>query len=77
MNSLGLTFAELMEVVRTCECIQIAQCTPRYFKDFVSERLAPAFPELAGKVQQLSAEQVHTLCDYVCTTHSLIDRKLS
>ena len=71
-SSLGLTLDELMEVVRTCEAIEIEDCTPPYLQDFIATRLADAFPGLAARVRQLDADQMDLLCEYIKDTYSLI-----
>jgi hypothetical protein len=69
---LRITFDELVEVVRTCDQIEIETCTPVYLKDFIAKRLAKRFDLLAATVMKFSAEQMRGLCAYIKDTHALI-----
>lgn len=69
---LGLTLEELMEVVRTCESIEIEDCTPPYLQDFIAQKLADAFPDLSAQVRQFDADQMDALCEYIKETYFLI-----
>jgi hypothetical protein len=72
MSILNFTLDELTEVVRTCESIDIAECTPPYLQDFIATRLADDFPELSTKVRRLSADEMDALCEHIKDTYSLI-----
>ena len=69
---LGLSLDELMEVVRTCDSIEIEDCTPDYLQDFIAERLDSNFPVLARRVRLFDADQMDALCEYIKDTHFLI-----
>ncbi|HZL89662.1 MAG TPA: hypothetical protein VFB96_14960 [Pirellulaceae bacterium] len=69
---LGFSLDELMEVVRTCDAIEIEDCTPDYLQDFIAQRLDADFPVLANRVRLLNAEQMDALCEYIKDTHFLI-----
>jgi hypothetical protein len=69
---LGLTLVELMEVVRTCNSVELDRCTPPYLQEFITKRLEGEFAGLATKVRQLSAKQMDALCEYITITHRLI-----
>ena len=71
---LGLTLIELMEVVRTCDSIEIEHCTPPYLKDFIAKRLDDQYAALATKIRKLSDQQIDAICEYVKITHRLIRR---
>jgi hypothetical protein len=72
MSAVALSLDELLEVVGTCQFIEIEDCTPPYLQDFIAQRLADSFPAIATKVRGLDAEQMHRLCDYSKDTYSLI-----
>ena len=72
MNNLGLTLDDLVEVVRTCDVIEIDSCNPPYLKDFIAGRLAPAFPELSSKVHGYDEQQMHLVCEHVKATFALL-----
>jgi hypothetical protein len=69
---LGITLDELMAVVRTCDQIEIEDCTPVYLKDFIAKRLEQRFGRLATRVSGLSDEQMDGLCGYIKHTQDLI-----
>jgi hypothetical protein len=69
---LGLTLVELMELVRTCDAIEIEECTPPYLRDFIAKRLDADFPALAAKVRKFDDPQLDAICEYVKITHRLI-----
>jgi hypothetical protein len=71
---LGLTLIELMEVVRTCDSIEIEDCTPPYLKDFIAKRLDDQYAALAAKTRKLSDQQIDAICEYIKITHRLIRR---
>jgi hypothetical protein len=71
MSGLNLKLDELVEVVRTCQSIEIEGCTPPYLQDFIATRLADAFPELSTRVRQFDQGQMDRLCQYIKDTHSL------
>lgn len=71
---LGLTLIELMEVVRTCDSIEIDDCTPPYLKDFIANRLADQYAALAAKIRNLNEQQMDAICEYIKITHRLIRR---
>ncbi len=62
MGSHRISLEELIEIIRSCDAIEIDQCTPTYFQEFVATRLAQRFPELSTKVRQLEREQMDRLC---------------
>lgn len=68
----GLTLVELMEVVRTCDSMELEKCTPPYLRDFIANRLEPELPPLAAKVRNLAAQQMDAICEYIKLTHRLI-----
>jgi hypothetical protein len=61
-----------MEVVRTCDSIEIEDCTPPYLRDFIATRLDCSAPHLALNVRRLGDEQMDAICEYVKITHRLI-----
>lgn len=69
---LGLTLDELTEVLRTCESIEIEDCTPPYLKDFIAHHLDDSFPALAGKVRDFDSAQMDALCEHIKETYFLI-----
>jgi hypothetical protein len=69
---LGLKLDELMEVVRTCDPIEIETCTPPYLQDFIAKRLELRFPLLAVAVLAFDADQMSAVCEYIQETHLLI-----
>ena len=72
MGSGGITLEELIEIIRSCDAIEIDQCTPSYFQDFVAMRLAKNFPELSTKVRQLDSEQMDRLCQCITTAQAVL-----
>jgi hypothetical protein len=68
----GLSLDELMEVVRTCDSIEIEDCTPDYLQDFIAQRLDANYPVLANRVRLLDAGQMDALCEYIKETFFLI-----
>ena len=72
---LGLTLIELMEVVRTCDSIEIENCTPPYLRDFIATRLDDQFAALAAKTRKLNDQQMDAICEYIKITHRLIRRQ--
>ena len=69
---LGLTLIELMEVVRTCDSIEIEECTPPYLRDFIATRLDDQFAALAKKIRTFDDRQIDSVCEYIKLTHRLI-----
>jgi len=69
---LGLSLTELMEVVRTCDSIDIEDCTPPYLQDFFAKRLEGDKPVLAARVRNMNAKQIGAVCEYVKITRQLI-----
>jgi hypothetical protein len=69
---LGLTLIELMEVVRTCDSIEIEECTPPYLRDFIATRLDDQFAALAKKIRAFDDRQIDSVCEYIKLTHQLI-----
>jgi len=69
---LGLTLDELMEVVRTCDSIEIEDCTPPYLQDFIAKRLDQSYPALAARVRGFDSEQMDGLCEHIKDTYFLI-----
>lgn len=61
-----------MDVVRTCDSIDIEDCTPPYLQDFIAKRLEGDMPVLAAKIRNMSAERIDGICEYVKITHRLI-----
>ena len=74
MSVLKLSLDELVAVVRSCDSVEIADCTPPYFQEFVARRLDASAPALAGKVRGFDAEQMDDLCEYIKQTHRLMTR---
>ena len=72
MSVLKLSLDELVAVVRSCDSVEITDCTPAYFQEFVARRLDVSAPALAGKVRGFDAGQLDDLCEYVKETHRLI-----
>lgn len=72
MGSDRITLEELVEIVRACDAIEIDQCTPPYFQDFVAMRLAQSFPELSTKVRQLDSEQMDRLCKCIKAAQAVL-----
>jgi hypothetical protein len=71
MESQVLTFAELIEVVRTCEVIELPGGTPPYLQEFIARRLENTFPEIADKIRRFDQGRMHRLCLYIKETHYL------
>jgi hypothetical protein len=69
---LELKLEELMEVVRTCDQIEIEECTPTYLQDFIAKRLELKFPALAIAALGFDGDQMSALCEYIRDTHALI-----
>jgi hypothetical protein len=74
MSVLKLSLDELVAVVRSCDAVEITDCTPPYFQEFVARRLDPIAPALAAKVRGLDAGQMDDLCGYIKETYRLITR---
>jgi hypothetical protein len=72
MNNLDLTLDDLVEVVRTCDAIEIESCNPPYLKDFIAARLMDTFPGLSTKVRGYDEEQMHGVCEHVKATFALL-----
>ena len=72
MGSGRITLEELIEIIRSCDAIEIDQCTPCYFQDFVAMRLAQRFPELSTKVRHLDSEQMDRLCQCIMTAQAVL-----
>jgi hypothetical protein len=72
MPALALTLDELMEIVRTCESIEIGECTPHYLQEFIAVRLQPKHPTLSGKVRQFAEDQMGLICEYIKRTFDLL-----
>jgi hypothetical protein len=68
----NLTLDELTEIVRTCEAIEIHECTPPYLKDFIASRLAAPFPDLSTKVRRFAQQQMELLCEHIRRTYALL-----
>jgi len=71
MNRLGITYAELLDVMRTCVVICPADPTPPYLQAFITARLAEHHPELAAKICLLGSEQMDALCELIVRAHAL------
>jgi len=71
MKGLGITFTELLDVLRTCVVICPAEPTPPYLQAFISARLVEHHPELAGKVNLLDSQQMDALCELIVRAHTL------
>ena len=69
---LRISFDELVDVVRTCESIEIDTCTPDYLQEFLAKRLDTRFAVLAAKLRNFNDAQMEALCHYIRDTHSLI-----
>jgi len=74
MGSCRITLEELIEVIRSCDAIEIDHCTPSYFQDFVATRLSQRFPELSAKVHQLNGEQMNRLCTCIKAAQAVLRR---
>jgi hypothetical protein len=74
VNGFDLTYDELVAVVRTCEMIEIPDCTPPYLQEFIAGRLTATAPLLALRVRGYGPEQMEELCAYIQATHRLITR---
>jgi hypothetical protein len=61
-----------MEVVRSCESIEIGTCTPDYFQEFLTKRLDAKNAVLSAKVRNLDDAQMDVLCNYIRDTCILI-----
>ena len=72
MGSGRITLEELIEVIRACDAIEIGQCRPSYFQDFVAMRLAENFPELSTKVRQLDSERMDRLCQCIMVAQAVL-----
>jgi len=68
----GFTLDELTEVVRTCDSIEIEDCTPPYLQDFIAKRLDRNYPTLAARVRGFDSEQMDALCEHIKDTYFLI-----
>ena len=69
---LGISLEELVDVVRTCDSIEIDTCTPNYLQEFLAKRLDTRFAVLAAKVRNFNDAQMEALCHYIRDTHLLI-----
>ncbi len=67
-----ITLEELIEIIRTCDAIEIDNCTPPYLQDFVAMRLAQRFPELSTKVRQLDGDQMDRLCKCIKAAQAVL-----
>jgi hypothetical protein len=65
MRSNHIILDELVELIRTCDAIEIDRCTPSYFQDFVAMRLEQSHPELSTKVRQLDSAEMDRLCECI------------
>ena len=72
MGSGRITLEELIEIIRSCDAIEIDHCTPSYFQDFVAMRLTKNFPELSRKVRQLDSEQMDRLCQCIMAAQAVL-----
>jgi hypothetical protein len=72
MSSGRITLEELIEIIRSCDAIEIDHPTPPYFQDFVAMRLAKNFPELSTKVRQLDGEQMDRLCECIKAAQAVL-----
>jgi hypothetical protein len=63
---------DLTEVIRTCDVIEIEDCTPHYLRAFIVGRLKVGFPLVADKVGRYNPEQMHALCGHIKSTHILL-----
>jgi hypothetical protein len=72
MDSIRITLDELVEIIRSCDAIQIDDCTPSYFQDFLATRLAQSFPELSSKVRQLDSERIDRICNLIKAAQALL-----
>ncbi len=72
MGSHRISLEELIEIIRSCDAIEIDRCTPSYFQDFVATRLAQKFPDLSTKVRQLDGEQMDRLCACIKAAQALL-----
>jgi hypothetical protein len=72
MGSGRITLDDLIAIIRSCDAIEIDQCTPSYFQDFVAMRLAQKFPELSTKVRQLDSELMDRLCECIQAAQAVL-----
>lgn len=64
MFATSLTYHDVLEILRTCSEIEIENCTPDFFREFVVRRLIDS-PQLAKTVRGMDEESVHLLCHVV------------
>ena len=64
----GITFRELLEVMRVCAAVLPGRKTPPYFRAFLTERLAGS-PALAAKVSQLGSDEMDELRELIRAAH--------
>ncbi len=74
MGSHRISLEELIEIIRSCDAIEIDQCTPSYFQDFVATRLVQRFPELSTKVRKLESGQMDRLCACIKAAQAMLRR---
>ena len=67
-----LTLEDLASVIRLCDAIEIDECTPPYFQDFLATRLAPSAPELSARVGQLDSDQMGKLCEAIRAVQAVL-----
>jgi len=71
MRQLGISYAELLEVLRTCVVVCPPMHPPPYLQDFIACRLAEHHPEISDKVRCLDGEQMMALCGLILWAHTL------
>jgi len=78
MSILNISHEDLFALVRTCDSIEIEECTPPHLREFICRRLEETRPALAKsltpRVAGLDEKQMHELCEYIQQTHRLIRR---
>jgi hypothetical protein len=79
VSMLNVTRTELFALVRTCDAIEIEECTPPNLRAFICRRLEETAPAMAKtlvpKVVGMNSEQMDELCEYIQLTHRLIVRQ--
>jgi hypothetical protein len=60
-----------MLLVRTCEAIELDECTHPYLAEFMARRLDDIHPELSARMRQLDAKRMELVCQFVKLAQTL------
>ena len=65
MTQLPVSFPELVELMRACGPIRVADCTPQQLRPHLIAQLSLTEPPLANRVRQFRPDQMEAVCQYI------------